>query len=196
MPEETSDRRSQRTCDLLLQALLELMDSKTYDLINVQDIVQHANVGRSTFYAHFQNKDDLLIHGFDALLEQVSQQITLDELGGLQFNPAMLFQHASGHYELYRTLIWGSGLGLLVKDGQSRFSQKVEERLAVLLHGKQNLAIPLEIFSTTFSGSLLVMLKWWLDHKMPYSPETMAVYFQQMLLENVNRMLENHGEIR
>ena len=185
---EKTDRRSRRTFESLLQALLQLMQTRTYDQISVQDIVQQANVGRSTFYAHFQNKDELLMQGFEVMLEHVTLQIKLNEQGELQFNSAVFFQHAAGHFELYRTLIWGTGLGLLVKDGQERFSRKVEERLTLLLENKQDLPVPLDILSSTLSGSLLVMLKWWLDHKMPYSAEAMDMYFQKMIMANTKRM--------
>lgn len=187
MSEEKMDRRSRRTFETLLQALLQLMETRTYDQISVQDIVVHANIGRSTFYAHFANKDELLMQGFEAMLEHVTQQILLDEEGHLHFNAAPFFQHAAGHYELYRTLIWGTGLGLLVKDGQERFSCKVEERLAFVLKDKQDFPLPLDVFSHTLSGSLLVMLKWWLDHKLPYTAEMMDLYFQHMIMANITQ---------
>ena len=63
MESKKVDRRIQRSQETLIQAILTLMKTNHYDQISVQDIVQQANVGRSTFYAHFQNKDDLVIWG-------------------------------------------------------------------------------------------------------------------------------------
>lgn len=48
-----ADRRSERTRQLLNAALIELMLEQRYDEITVQDIIDRANIGRSTFYAHF-----------------------------------------------------------------------------------------------------------------------------------------------
>lgn len=54
------DRRVERTEQLLRQALLALVQEKGFEALTVQEIIDRANVGRATFYAHFDNKDDLL----------------------------------------------------------------------------------------------------------------------------------------
>jgi tetracycline repressor-like protein len=58
-----ADRRVQRTQQLLEAALLSLIKQKPFDAISVQEIIDRANVGRATFYAHYDNKVDLRIHG-------------------------------------------------------------------------------------------------------------------------------------
>ncbi len=60
MTEKTPDRRVRRTRENLFSALSELMQEKRYNKITIQDIIDRADVGRSTFYAHFETKDDLL----------------------------------------------------------------------------------------------------------------------------------------
>src|SRR5262245_23066722 len=65
--EDHLDRRIQRTRDLLHQALISLMIEKGYEVITVQDIIDRANVGRSTFYAHYVGKQDLLVSGLKGL---------------------------------------------------------------------------------------------------------------------------------
>lgn len=64
MKNTKADRRSQRTRQLLSSALVDLMLQKRYDEITVQNIIDRANVGRSTFYAHYLDKDDLLVSDF------------------------------------------------------------------------------------------------------------------------------------
>ena len=61
------DRRVQRTQQLLRAALLSLIEEKGFEALTVQDIIDRANVGRATFYAHSDNKEDLLVSGFDGL---------------------------------------------------------------------------------------------------------------------------------
>lgn len=187
--QENEDRRTQRTRQALIHALLSLMDARHYDQISVQDIVQQANVGRSTFYAHYQNKDELLMGGFDYLLERLVHQMDFNAQGQLVFDTCLLFQHAYGHYEIYRTLVWGSGFELLIKDGHAALSQKIEARLEVLLDGRRTPAFSLPILSSTLAGGLLVLLKWWLDHKMPNSPAEMDAAFQQLLMPGVRSAL-------
>ena len=74
MTAKAEDRRVQRTRALLLSALLDLIVEQGYEEITVQDIVDRANVGRSTFYAHFLDKRELLLTGVDGLQELLIQQ--------------------------------------------------------------------------------------------------------------------------
>ena len=60
---EIVDRRIRRTQKSLHEALISLVLEKNYDSITVQEILDRADVGRSTFYAHFDGKDELLISG-------------------------------------------------------------------------------------------------------------------------------------
>jgi AcrR family transcriptional regulator len=55
------DRRSQRTRHLLSEALVSLIREKGYDTITVSDLIDRANIGRSTFYSHYRDKDDLFV---------------------------------------------------------------------------------------------------------------------------------------
>ena len=65
MKERTPDRRVQRTRRLLHKALMSRVLEKKYESITVQEILDRADVGRSTFYTHFQDKDELLVSGFE-----------------------------------------------------------------------------------------------------------------------------------
>ena len=68
-----NDRRSQRTRQALHDALFDLMAQKGYEAVSIKDIIERANVGRSTFYAHYANKDELLASQLDRLVEMVVQ---------------------------------------------------------------------------------------------------------------------------
>src|ERR1700712_3059528 len=97
MPVKTQkdDRRTARTKSSLRSALINLILEKRYDEITVQDIIDRANVGRSTFYVHCLDKDDLLISDFTRVLDMVSQhmrQFTPDVQGTLP-SLALFFEH-------------------------------------------------------------------------------------------------------
>ena len=188
MAGEKQDRRTQRTVEALIHAMLVLMERKHYAAISVQDIVEEANVGRSTFYAHFQNKDELLIGGFSHLLDHLVEEMRLDEAGQVAFAPVMLFRHANGHYDVYRTLLWGSGFELLMQNGHAAFSEKIEERLASLLPDAEP-AVPLPVTASTLAGGLLILVKWWLDNKMPYGPDEMNDMFQKLVMPGIREAL-------
>lgn len=68
-----SDRRVRRTRKLLHSAFLELVIEKGYDKITIQDILDRADVGRSTFYVHFRDKEALLTASFDNMRDQLEE---------------------------------------------------------------------------------------------------------------------------
>jgi AcrR family transcriptional regulator len=192
MKTQAEDRRSKRTRQTLIHALIELLGSKHYDQITVQDIVDCANVGRSTFYAHFEDKDQLLKGGFESLLDTLVEHLSLDEAtGGLSFDVSMLFQHAQGHFNLYRALIWGSGFDVITIGGHAALSEKIAQRMSQLTRGEDPASVPLPVLAYSVAGSLLILLKWWLDNKMPYPPEQMNEFFQELVMHAVRRSLRS-----
>ena len=95
---------------------------------------------------------------------------------------AALFRHAQEYHPVYEALTWGRGVELLYKQGQSFLSRRIEADLAALLPPGVEPAIPLSILSTYVAGTLVTVLRWWLDHKMPYPPEHMDEMFHQLIM--------------
>ncbi len=117
---QQQDRRTQRTQQALLDALIDLLKVRHYDAISVKDIIEKANVGRSTFYAHYQTKDDLLKGGFERVLNMLLEQVIFDAADrNMTLDTVPLFRHAQGHAELFRTLAWGSGFEVITTQGQA-----------------------------------------------------------------------------
>jgi AcrR family transcriptional regulator len=191
---KSSDRRSQRTRQALIDALIALLAVKQYDAISIKDIVDRANVGRSTFYAYYQTKDDLLKSGFERALDMLLQHIVFSETNqDLSLDTTPLFHHAQGHYDLYRTLAWGSGFELITFEGHAALRAKLIERLSRFVPETVEPSVPLPILSYSLAGSLLILLKWWLDNKMPYSPERMDEIFQELVMPGIRDMLGLNG---
>jgi AcrR family transcriptional regulator len=186
-----ADRRAQRTQQALLEALLDLLKTRHYDAISVKDIIDRANVGRSTFYAHYQTKDELLKSGFERVLNMLLDQVEFDAGGHhLKINTIPLFRHAQGHAELFRTLSWGSGFDLITMQGMTSLSTKFLQRLTPLLAGSAQATVPLPVLTYSLAGSLLVLVKWWLENGMPVSPEEMDGNFQRLIMPGIRASLE------
>src|SRR5215470_20414517 len=71
------DARVRRTRDALGDALVELMQEKPFDTITVQDVLDRAQVGRSTFYSHYSDKDDLLMSDAEEFFELISTALSV-----------------------------------------------------------------------------------------------------------------------
>ena len=186
MRERKDDRRSQRTREALHQALFELMREKRYDSITVQDLIDRANVGRSTFYAHFADKEELASYSVEVMLEALMRSPAPDPAGrqGVMATTA-LFTHVQQQYALFHTLARGRGLELFVERGQAYWNKKIERDLQARLPKGRKPAVPLAVVANFVTGTWVSLLKWWLDNKMPYTPERMDEIYQQLVLPGV-----------
>jgi AcrR family transcriptional regulator len=182
-----ADRRSQRTRQLLSAALFELMLELRYDEISVQHIIDRANVGRSTFYAHYLDKEDLLVSDFTRVLDALSQHIEQRGRENQVTPPglAFFFQHVQTHQQIYKALVRSGPIDLLYRKGHERLRHNIERHLMALVLPDRASPVLLSMVADAMAGTILTMLKWWLDHNMPYTPEQMDNLFQQLALPGV-----------
>jgi AcrR family transcriptional regulator len=180
---DKTDRRSQRTRHLLGEALVELIREKDYNAITVSDIIYRANVGRSTFYAHYHDKDDLFVGELDRVIEVLSHRIPGQE--EMPFFPSLgLFRHVGEEYVLYKALLWTPGIDLLIKHMQKSLSQRIEQSLQ---KSGTEFEVPLPILANFITGGFLSLLKWWLENKMIYSPEEMDKIFKKLIMAGIEK---------
>ncbi len=107
------DRRIRKTQEALYSALVSLIVTKGYDATTVQDVLDAADVGRSTFYARFPGKEALLEFGFERLRQELDIHIAAAR-GPERFAFLVpLLLHAKAHAGLYAALLEGSGGGLV-----------------------------------------------------------------------------------
>jgi AcrR family transcriptional regulator len=178
------DRRSQRTRHLLSAAFVQLLREKGYSAITVSDLIELANVGRSTFYFHYRDKDDLFVQELDRVIEVLNDGIP--DHGEMPFFPSLgLFRHVGEEYELYKALLWTPGIDLLIKHLQASLSLRIEQGLE---KSRSNLAIPHPILANFIAGSFLTLLKWWLENKMVYSAEEMDTMFKRLVTGGMEPM--------
>ncbi|MGQ0603553.1 MAG: TetR/AcrR family transcriptional regulator [Anaerolineales bacterium] len=186
MTSNKSDRRSQRTQQLLSEALVGLMLERAYDSITVQDIITRANVGRSTFYAHYQDKDALLVKNLERVMTLL---IVPAQASRPALNCAPLFAHVQERRHLYHALSRGRGMDALQSQGLVLLSRQIETYLATFVGEGREPSVPLPIMAYQMASALLALLRWWLDHNMPHTPEAMDEMFQRLTMPGVEQAL-------
>src|SRR5262245_32197205 len=187
MVAKAEDRRIQRTRKLLQDALIALILEKGYEAVTVQDIIDRANVGRSTFYAHFLDKQQLLLSGFEQLRVFLVKQHAAMAASGEQrlgFSLAM-FEHALSYRRVYRALIGKQSGAVMVRHMQEMLTDVVREELAALAPRDDTVPIPLEIVVQYTVSVFMGLLSWWADHEPPYTAAHMDTIFQQLTLPGV-----------
>ena len=165
------DRRVGRTRRTLHEALLALILERGWDEVSVQDVCARADVGRSTFYVHFADKEELLLSGFDDLrlhLRAVAASGGDDVLG---FSAAM-FQHAREHERLFRALVGKRTADVVHRRFVAVLSELLDEDLADV--------VPVGPFRDAavryLAGAFWELLLWWCDQSSPTAIEVDAIF--------------------
>jgi len=180
---KTPDRRVRRTKEGLHSALMSLVVEKSYDRITVQDLIDRADVGRSTFYAHYETKDDLLLSGLDRLTSDVERHMA-DEPSSTAILPSLgVFRHVAQNPEQIKALMGSKGSGLVQRAVLSAFTHRARAAIDRQERDGQNSDLPPDARAALMAGSLLGLLTWWLDNDLPYPPETMAEVYAQSLAQ-------------
>ena len=191
MTQPKPDRRIQRTQQLLHEALIALILEKGYDAITVQDILERANLGRSTFYAHYRDKEDLLLSGFQDLFNafqseyvQVATPLADPVQAGRDLS-LFFFRHAGSHRGLFRAMIGEQGSKRIMEHTQAYLTQLIRSTLAARLGNRD---LPLDLLAYFIASSFLSLLTWWLDHDLPYSAEQMDALYQQLVFPGLREI--------
>jgi AcrR family transcriptional regulator len=176
------DQRIRRTCERLGSALVTLIQEKPIDDVTVQEVLDRAAVGRSTFYLHYRDKDDLLLSQFEKFLEMMSTALNIRKEESHRVVPvAELFAHIGSQKKLYRTLADSGRLNDFFDLAQGYFARGIEQRLT---ESKRLSNLPrgeLGARASALAGSVLSLLRWWLDRGAKESPRAMDEMFHRMV---------------
>ena len=182
------DRRIQRTRQSLHNALISLVLERGYESVTIKDVVDRANVGRSTFYAHYTSKEDLLTAEIEDLRATlVAEQRAAPARHGsvsarsLGFSRA-LFEHAQNYRDVYRALVGERGASIIIARMRALFTQLVREELSELLTRSAQDDIPRSAFIQFVVGSLMSILTWWLESGSDLEPAQVDAIFRRLTI--------------
>ncbi|OFZ30164.1 MAG: hypothetical protein A2622_09975 [Bdellovibrionales bacterium RIFCSPHIGHO2_01_FULL_40_29] len=186
MKNKKVDRRILRTQGLIRKALIPLIVSKGYDAVTIQDVLDHANVGRSTFYAHFRDKDDLLLSGFDELMNELTAHVKNESLESQSKKKTVfkfslpLLDHANQNRLLFKALLGNRGGVLVQKRAFEMVVELVKHELQADERSSKLSAIELEIKSHFYAGAFFSILKQWLEGRIKALPHELDLHFQNL----------------
>jgi AcrR family transcriptional regulator len=194
MENKKTDRRVLRTRRVLHEALMALILEKRYDKITVQDIIDRADVGRSTFYAHFTDKEDLLVKGLAMFSDELQAHIETaePESGETEhvFHSLIFFRHAYVHHDLYKAMQDGGGADVILEAGRRHLTRDIQNHLGELFPKGMETDIPVPVITTFLAGAMLSVLNGWLEAGRPYPPEQIDAMFQQLAMNGVEKLLQ------
>jgi AcrR family transcriptional regulator len=166
------DRRTRKTREALYSAFISLIVERGYDAISVQDIIDAADVGRTTFYAHFKSKDELLISGFHRLRDELHSLMDAADTRGTWTFVEPLLQHAKAHRGLYLALLKGGGGRLADREFQSIVEEMVVNELGGRSRDHTSVAL--------LSGALIGAVRSWIEIGTSDRPAGMVAAFCAM----------------
>jgi AcrR family transcriptional regulator len=183
------DRRVQKTRQALHQALIVLILKKGYDAVTIKDIIEAANVGRSTFYAHYSDKDQLLQGGLADLRKLLlAHQKTAADACGLKrigFSPA-LFEHAANYRNVYRAMIGKRAGTVVLNRMRALLTDLVNAELALRPLSGPAKELPRTAVVDYVVGALLSVLTWWVDEKVSIPATEADAIFRRLALVSVD----------
>lgn len=189
------DRRAVRSKRLILEALRELVLEKDYKEISISDIVKRADIGRATFYAHFEDKNHLGRFLFNQLQIQIEQEIQTilnnndsPDNDYQQLVPSLaIFRIAQAKHRWFKINATNPEIGLSMLTPP--LIRRLENRLDALNRQDYHDGVPRRMAATYLVSALIALLTDWVVSDMPLPPEAMDDFYQSLAMPTLNRLL-------
>lgn len=182
------DRRQKKTREAIFNAFIELLSKKHYNQITVGEIIERADVGRATFYAHFETKDfllkelcrELFCHIFDSTREGGEKHRHIFDCDA----PSSVILHLLQHLQKNDNNI----LELLACENNELFLRYFKENLNMLIRknpqilgDREQRDIPDDYWINHICATFVETVRWWVDNGMVQSPEILCSYFMKVI---------------
>lgn len=195
MNEHAKDRRVQKTERLLRDALVSLIHEKSYDSIAVKEILNRANVGRSAFYAHFNDKHALLASGIHHMLREGSPRPLPS--GAKRFRNVVWFSFPVFEYVNPFRHTEGS---VMAREGHTIIHEHLRQVLIAMIADEVSASVPRpesragsvppELLARYVVGTFILVLNWWVESQSPLSPREADDVFLSMVLPTLTATTE------
>jgi AcrR family transcriptional regulator len=187
---ETRDRRVQKTKSSLRDALIGLAREKPYDSIAVKEILDRANVGRSTFYTHFGDKHELLESGIHELLRSVYERprpgSALEQV--IAFSLPIL-KYIDEHRRADGPRMSREGRVSMHEHLQDRLTNLIADDLAVAIRRRQSMPqISTDLVARHVASTYVLVLNWWIECEAALMPAEVDARFRALVLPTLTTL--------
>ncbi|MBR5528440.1 MAG: TetR/AcrR family transcriptional regulator [Clostridia bacterium] len=181
------DRRQKKTRDAIFRAFIYLLSQKDFEHITVGNITDLADVGRATFYAHFETKDfllkelcaELFCHIFDSM-GKTNGHTHIFECDAPDSVFLHLFLHLQKNDNNILELLSCRNNGLFLEYFKKNLLKLAEDQLH-LFESPKNKSVPRDFLVNHVASTFTETVRWWLDNGKKESPETITEYFLAVL---------------
>ena len=179
---ERPDRRVSKTKRALHEALVTLIREREYEDISVREILDRANVGRSTFYTHYRDKDELLVDGIHDMIQSVSPASSTAPLSDdLTWFSLPILEHPERHRRGIEHRLTGSARAVLHDHLRHVLAQLVRDRLRKSPLSRRAPQVPSELLAPYVSATFVLVLNWWLDSRSSLTPAEVHEVFSSLV---------------
>ena len=177
------DRRQKKTREAIFNSFTGLLSKKGFSEITVGEIIEDANVGRATFYAHFETKDfllkelckELFCHIFDSAKNNKAHKHIFD-CNAPSSTILHLLQHLQKNDNNILTLLACENNELFLRYFKENLKELIEKQPGIF-ESKKSPVLPHNYWINHISSTLVETVKWWIDNGMKESPDTLSTYF-------------------
>ena len=193
MTTKKMDRRVQKTRTLLHKALMSSILGKKYESITVQEILDRANVGRSTFYMHYGDKDELLLSGLQNVRNLLqSAQATATAPPGKSYEKIIgfslaMFEHAYEYRAVNRALLGSNAEAVVRRYIHSALVTVVDHEVRMELRKGRRGICPVspELLTQFLVSSFVSVMTWWLNTRNPVPPKDIDAAYRRLVLPSL-----------
>lgn len=180
-----TDKRVQRTRELLQKALIELIAERGYDDVTIQNIVDRANIGRTTFYLHYNSKDALFVSCHEAIvskfrigaLHPLSREELLAPEAPHQMTVA--YRHLEDARVLLYSVFQGKDNLIILRRIRDSSAREIEANLRAAFAAGESI-VPLDVMANFLAGAQITLIQWWLEKRQSHSLESLAQTFHRL----------------
>ena len=178
------DKREEKTIQAIYQAFSKLINKYDYDDITIQNILDESHISRSTFYAHYKTKDELLLsisnHIFEhvfskSLQEEKTHDFSKDMILDYRHLITHIFYHVKDEKELF--------IGILSNKVNALFLKELRNHISIFVNSYYSNypiisdSLPIELKKSLAVEDYIVTLKYWIKNNFKETPEEIADYY-------------------